>query len=111
MSKHMSAKSIRAELGPADVDGSYTAQFNGTRFELYWDDQDPNNEGWWLRYIQPDGYEDGYAIDGVSTSPTGQMSRGASTRRWPRHPGCFCGARPRATRTGCPNLHGMALRL
>lgn len=69
MSKHMSAKSIRAEFGPADVDGSYTAQFNGTRFELYWDDQDPNNEGWWLRYIQPDGYEDGYAIDGGIDEP------------------------------------------
>jgi len=33
--------------------------------QLYWDDQDPNNTGWWLRYYDQHGNEQGAAIDAV----------------------------------------------
>lgn len=65
----LSVKSIQAEFGPANIDGSYTAQPNGTRFELYWDDQDPSNEGWWLRCVYTNGHEDGYPVDGDTDRP------------------------------------------
>lgn len=31
--------------------------------QLYWDDQDPKNTGWWLRYYDENGTEQGCAID------------------------------------------------
>jgi len=69
MANNMSTDGVRAAFGSASIDGSYNAEIAGVRFELYWDAQDPNNEGWWLRYIQPDGYEDGDAIDGGIDEP------------------------------------------
>ena len=60
----LTAEGVWAEFEPVRVDGSYDATICSVRFELYWDDQDPSNEGWWLRYVYRDGQEDGESIDG-----------------------------------------------
>jgi len=36
--------------------------------QLYWDDQDPSNQGWWLRWYE-DGTEQGCSVDGAEDDP------------------------------------------
>ena len=40
-----------------------TTQAIITDVQVFWDDQDPNNEGWWCRYYI-DGTEHGFELDG-----------------------------------------------
>lgn len=37
-----------------------------TEGQLYWDDQDPKNAGWWLRYRDDAGIECGSGIDDIA---------------------------------------------
>lgn len=41
--------------------------------QLYWDHQDPNNTGWYLRY-HVDGTEDGESIDGDIDADTEELA-------------------------------------
>lgn len=69
MANNMSTDGVRAAFGSASINGSYNAEIAGVRFELYWDDQDPSNEGWWLRCVYANGHEDGYPVDGDTDRP------------------------------------------
>lgn len=39
-------------------DGAYEAWVDGHLLQVYWDDQDPNDEGWAWRWRSPDGHEE-----------------------------------------------------
>lgn len=45
-----------------------------TNAQLYWDSQDPRNTGWWLRYTDADGVEQGDAIDGTEDDGTEELA-------------------------------------
>jgi len=42
--------------------------------QLYWDDQDSKNEGWWLRFRDDRGTEQGTAIDGDEDASTQELA-------------------------------------
>jgi hypothetical protein len=51
-----------------------TAAATITSAQLFWDAQDPNVSGWWLRYTDADGTEQGDAIDGAEDATTEELS-------------------------------------
>lgn len=42
--------------------------------QLYWDAQDPKNEGWWLRYRDERGVEQGTAIEAAEDATTEELA-------------------------------------
>jgi hypothetical protein len=42
--------------------------------QLYWDTQDCNTPGWWLRYYDAAGNELGVAIDGEADDPVEELA-------------------------------------
>jgi hypothetical protein len=42
--------------------------------QLYWDDQDPKASGWWLRYRDAEGDEQGEPIDGDEDTDTPELA-------------------------------------
>jgi hypothetical protein len=42
--------------------------------QLYWDDQDPQNAGWYLRYRDADGTEQGTAIEADQDATTEELA-------------------------------------
>lgn len=58
-----------------------TATANTITFaQLFWDDQDPSNAGWWLRYTDADGTEQGAAIDGDEDASTEELAAAVAAR-------------------------------
>jgi len=45
-----------------------------TRAQLYWDAQDPKNEGWWLRFYDASGTEQGTAIEASEDATTEELA-------------------------------------
>jgi hypothetical protein len=45
-----------------------------TAAQLYWDDQDPKNAGWWLRYTDATGTEQGTAIDATEDASVEELA-------------------------------------
>lgn len=45
-----------------------------TAAQLFWDDQDPKAAGWWLRYTDAAGTEQGAAIDGTEDATTEELA-------------------------------------
>lgn len=58
-------RALGDEWAEADYRVTVLERFTRQTAELYWDDQDPGCEGWWLRYYRTDGQEDGEALDGA----------------------------------------------
>lgn len=48
-----------------EADGSFTATFRGYEAVVYWDDQDPTNEGYAYRIIGPNGFADSDSCDSL----------------------------------------------
>lgn len=46
--------------------------------QLYWDDQDPNYVGWWVRYRDAEGNNDGTEIDAETDADVEQLAKLAS---------------------------------
>ena len=51
-----------------------TAAETITAAQLFWDDQDPKAAGWWLRYTDAAGTEQGAAIDGTEDATTEELA-------------------------------------
>ena len=51
-----------------------TAAETFTAAKLFWDAQDPGNAGWWLRYTDAAGTEQGAAIDGTEDATTEELA-------------------------------------
>lgn len=43
--------------------------------QLYWDDQDPKNAGWWLRYRDDRGVEEGFSITAAQDATTEELAK------------------------------------
>jgi hypothetical protein len=42
--------------------------------QLYWDAQDPKNTGWWLRYRDDRGEEQGVAVEEAADATTSELA-------------------------------------
>ena len=51
-----------------------TAETTITAAQLFWDAQDPSAAGWWLRYTDAAGTEQGDAIDGDEDAGTEELA-------------------------------------
>ena len=57
-----------------------TAANTITSAQLFWDDQNPSDAGWWLRYTDADGTEQGAAIDGDEDASTEELAAAVAAR-------------------------------
>lgn len=54
-------------------------QIDQMRAQIFWDDQDPGNEGWVFRFHDAQGIEHGYELDGDGDATTQDLAERVET--------------------------------